>query len=136
MVQHFSYLAKIVNVETAFLYGDLEEEIYMECPQGMHNVKKDDCIILNKCIYELVQAARQYDKKVVKILRNSGFIKGSINLCLYVKKIVKGFVCVALCIDDNLMIDNMAAIDDALEALKKGWCSRLWKGCRITCPVK
>ena len=34
MVIHFKYAAKIVNVET-FLYGDLEEEIYMECPQGM-----------------------------------------------------------------------------------------------------
>ena len=45
MVLHFGYLAKIVDVKTAFLYGDLEEEIYMECPQGMAGTKKDDCII-------------------------------------------------------------------------------------------
>ena len=45
MVLHFGYLAKIVDVETAFLYGDLKEEIYMECLQGMMDVKKDDCII-------------------------------------------------------------------------------------------
>ena len=47
MVQHFEYLAKIVDMETAFLYRDLEEEIYMECPQGMSDIKKDDCIISN-----------------------------------------------------------------------------------------
>ena len=47
MVLHFRYLSKIVDINTAFLYGDLEEEIYMECPQGMADVKKDDCIILN-----------------------------------------------------------------------------------------
>ena len=56
MVLTFGYLAKIVKVETAFLFGDLKDKIYMECSQGMSDVKKDDCIILNKCIYGLVQA--------------------------------------------------------------------------------
>ena len=41
MVLHFDYLAKIVDVESAFLYTDPAEKIYMECPQGMLNVKKD-----------------------------------------------------------------------------------------------
>ena len=50
IVLHFGYLAKIVDVETVFLYVDLEVEIYMECPQGMPDITKDECIILNKCI--------------------------------------------------------------------------------------
>ena len=33
MVIHFGYSAKIVNAETTFLNGELEEEIYMECPK-------------------------------------------------------------------------------------------------------
>ena len=57
MVLYFGYLATIVDMETAFLYGDIEEEIYMECPQDTSDIKKDDCIILNKCIYGLVQVA-------------------------------------------------------------------------------
>ena len=44
MVQ-FRLLAKVVNVETAFLYGDLKEEIYMECTHGMKGIGKDDCIM-------------------------------------------------------------------------------------------
>ena len=48
MVLDFSYSAKVNNIETAFLYGDHDEKIYMDCPQGMLNIKKDDCIILNK----------------------------------------------------------------------------------------
>ena len=60
MVINFGFLAKIVDVKTAFLYGDLEEEIYMECPQGTLNVANNDCIILNKCIYGLIQGAQQY----------------------------------------------------------------------------
>ena len=70
MFLHFGYTAKIVNDEMAFLYGDLEEEIYMECPRGMADVKKDDCIIFKKSIYGLVQSARQYHKKAMEILKN------------------------------------------------------------------
>ena len=118
MVLHFGYSAKIVNIETAFIYGDLKEEFYMVCPKGMSNVKKGDCIIFNKCIYGLVQAAWQYYKKAVEVLKSSGFVRGSINLCLYVKKSMKDIVYVALYVDNNLMIGDIAAVDDAIEVLK------------------
>jgi len=50
--------AKIVDVETAFLHGDLEGiEIYMDCQQGLE-AKPDECLLLNKTIYGLVQSAR------------------------------------------------------------------------------
>ena len=54
MVLNYGYQVKIMDAETAFFYEDLEEEIYMECPKGMSNVKKDDFIIFNKSIYGLV----------------------------------------------------------------------------------
>ena len=40
MVIHFGYLAKIVDVDMASLYRNLEEEIYLECSQGMSDTKK------------------------------------------------------------------------------------------------
>ena len=82
----------------------------------MFNVKKDDCIKSNKCIYVLVQAAWQYYKKAVKILK-SRFVRGSIDPCLYVRKSMKVIVDIALC-TDNLMMGGIATIDDAIEALK------------------
>ena len=54
--------AKIVDVETAILYGELEGEIYMECPQGL-KAKSSEVLILDMCIYGLLQSARQYHKK-------------------------------------------------------------------------
>ena len=45
--------AKIVNVEMAFLYGDLEEEIYMDIPKGMDS-DGNECVQLLKMIYGLV----------------------------------------------------------------------------------
>ena len=50
---HFGFVTKVVNHETTLIYGGMEEEIYMECPPGMKDVDKDDCIILQKCIYSL-----------------------------------------------------------------------------------
>ena len=45
---------KIADVETAFLHGELEEEIFMECPQGMDTQSDDEILILDKCMYGLV----------------------------------------------------------------------------------
>ena len=64
----------------------------MEYPQGMKNVGKDDCIILDKRIYGLVQAARQYYKKAVKSLKKAVFIEGNVDLCHCIKKSAKGII--------------------------------------------
>ena len=63
MVIHFGYLAKKVDMETAFLYRELEGELFMDCP---HSIGKDDCIILNNYIYGLFQATRQTIKRSSK----------------------------------------------------------------------
>ena len=58
--------SEIIDVETAFLYGDLNEEIYMTIPKGleeyMHQDLKNKCVKLKKSIYGLVQAARAWWK--------------------------------------------------------------------------
>ena len=117
-VIYFGYSAIIVNMETDFLYGELEEEIYMEYPQGMSGIGQDDCIILNKCIYTLVQAVRQYYKKAAKILKNLGFVGGNVDPCLYIEKSAKGIVYVALYLDNNFMVGNNEVIDDAIATFK------------------
>jgi hypothetical protein len=45
--------ADIVDVETAFICGDLKEEIFMEIPEVMEN-DTDNCVSLNTTIYGLV----------------------------------------------------------------------------------
>ena len=97
---------------------DCEEKIYVENPQGMSDIEKYDCIISNKCIYGLVQAARQYYKKAIKILKNLGFLEDNVNPCLYVKKSVKSIVYTAFYIYDNLMVGEVKAVDDAISVLQ------------------
>ena len=75
---HFGFAAEVVNFETAFLYRELEEEIYIESPPGIKGIEKDGCIILVECFYSLVQAARKYHKKTVEI-EKGGFPRGNVS---------------------------------------------------------
>jgi hypothetical protein len=52
----------IVDVETEFSYGELQEEIYMNVPEVMSYDSKN-CLLLTKTIYGLVQSAREFYKK-------------------------------------------------------------------------
>ena len=56
---------KVVDIDNAFLNGDLEHAIYRKIPEGYDeviskDVDKEDCLILQKTIYGLVQATRQF----------------------------------------------------------------------------
>ena len=56
----------VMDVETAFLYWDIEEEIFMKSHVGMEEIdpgsSPEDCYQLKKGIYGLCQAARQFWK--------------------------------------------------------------------------
>ena len=58
----------VMDVEAAFLYGDIEEEIFMKSPVGMEEIdpgsSQEDCYQLKKGIYGLCQAARQFWKSL------------------------------------------------------------------------
>jgi len=75
--------AIIIDVETTFFHGDLQEEIYMDLPAGMTGFK-DECLLLVKPIYGLVQGARQWWKKLILILRKIGFKGGNADSCLMI----------------------------------------------------
>ena len=115
----FGLSAKIVDVETAFLYGELEEEVYMENPEGLEDSNDDEALLLLTTIYGLVQAARQYYKKARGILRKIGFTGGDVDPCLFVKQSSLGIVFIALYVDDNLLVGHPKAIEDAIQQMKK-----------------
>ena len=80
---------EVIDIETAFLYGDLEQEIYMTVPEGLQyfeEVTDDMCARLLATIYGLVQAARQFWKKLTKTLVDKmGFERSLADPCLLVK---------------------------------------------------
>ena len=63
----------VLDVETAFLYGDIEEEIFIKSPVGMEKIDPgslpEDCYQHKKGIYGLCQAARQLRRKFVDTIK-------------------------------------------------------------------
>ena len=68
-----------LNVKTTFLHGDLEEEIYIEQPEGFIVKGKEELVCnLKKNFYGLKQAPRQWYKKLDSFMENYSFSK---NIC-------------------------------------------------------
>jgi hypothetical protein len=73
--------ASIVDVETAFLHGNLQEEIYMNVPKGTSQVD-NTCLFLKKTIYGLVQSAREFYNKLLSTLKSMEFTENKSDPCL------------------------------------------------------
>jgi hypothetical protein len=89
----------------------------MDCLPGMQRFE-DECLLLQKTIYGLVQSGRQYFKTFTSVLIELGFEGGQVDPCLMMKKNDKGIVYIAIYVDDCLMVGDKAAIEDAIAGLK------------------
>ena len=93
----------VVDIKPAFFYGVLDEEIYMKIPEGLKDYMNtsfggDECLILDKAIYGLVQAARQFHRKLTKVMeKKMGFKKCLADECLLMTKTNQGIVVVCVC---------------------------------------
>ena len=111
------YEALIADVETAFLHGELDEEIYMECPPGFDG-GPDECELLCKSMYGLVQAARQFYKKFVSVLKARNYKRGNVDPCLFMKGFGKDALFMSIHVDDSLIVGPMFATKQTLKALE------------------
>lgn len=62
-----------MDVKTAFLYGEVEEEIYVELPQGYNKGKEDKVCRLNKALYRLKQSPRVWYNTFASFIKTLGF---------------------------------------------------------------
>ena len=116
-------MGKVLRIDNAFLNGDLEHEIYMKIPEGYHevinkDVEKENCLILQKPIFGLVQAARQFWKKIVDKMQGRGFQLSEADPCMLYKEDERGVCMIIIYIDDMLIIGKEEAIDDAIKVLQ------------------
>lgn len=66
----------LMYVKTRFLYGVIEEEVYIEQPQGFKvQDKKSHVCILKMALYELKQAPRARNSRIGEYLMSIGFNK-------------------------------------------------------------
>jgi hypothetical protein len=93
-----------MDVKTAFLNGDLEEEIYMSQPEGcvVSGQENKVCKLL-KSLYGLKQAPTQWHEKFNQVLISDGFLSIEVDKCVYTKSVNNECVIICLYIDDMLI---------------------------------
>jgi hypothetical protein len=68
LAAHYGLTLFFLDVTAAFLNGDLEEDVYMKQPEGFEVGSPEYVCKLQKAIYSLKQAARQWNLKLHSIL--------------------------------------------------------------------
>ena len=96
-----------MDVVIAFLYGKLEEVIYMRQPKGyvVKGLEHWMCRLL-KSIYGLKQAPRQWYKRFDEFMIAQGFKRSMYDPCVYKKRVsnsVFGWIILVLYVDDMLI---------------------------------
>uniref|UniRef100_A0A2N9EVE4 Reverse transcriptase Ty1/copia-type domain-containing protein n=1 Tax=Fagus sylvatica TaxID=28930 RepID=A0A2N9EVE4_FAGSY len=106
-----------MDVKTAFLNGELDEEIYMEQPEGFIVPGKEKKVCrLVKSLYGLKQAPKQWHEKFDNAMMSNGFRINECDKCVYVKNTTSGYVIVCLYVDDMLI---MGSNNDIIKATKR-----------------
>lgn len=83
-VKHF-------DIKTAFLYGELQETIYMEQPPGFKDDEHSEKVCkLKKSIYGLKQAAKVWNDTVKAALTRYGYKQSTVDPCLPIEPIESG----------------------------------------------
>ena len=90
-----------MDVKSAFLNGELEEEVYVEQPPGFIDPKYPDHVYrLDKALYGLKQAPRAWYETLAQFLLESGFKRGAIDKTLFYLNHGKDLLLVQIYVDD------------------------------------
>jgi hypothetical protein len=89
-----------MDVDTAFLYAPLAEEIYMKAPEGMGGVLPGQALRLNKSLYGLKQAPMNFNNHIDEFIRSLGFKRCISDHCLYVMREGDDITLLVLYVDD------------------------------------
>lgn len=99
-----------MDVKSAYLNGDLEEEIFMEQPEGYVIPGKEHLVCkLQKSLYGLKQAGRTWHHKIDVTLKGRGFAALEADHCIYVRRQLGSIIIIALYVDDLLIAASRLA---------------------------
>lgn len=99
------------DIQTAFLNGDLEENLYMESPEGYNNDPNKVCKLL-KGLYGLKQAPKNWNQKFDSFLKKFNLRQASVDKCLYFDD--ERRLILAIYVDDGLAASRDESLLEAL----------------------
>jgi hypothetical protein len=106
-----------MDVKTAFLNGNLTEDVYMTQPEGFIDPKYAGKICkLQKSIYGLKQASQSWKLHFDEVVKGFGLIKNVEEPCVYKKVSGSAVVFLVLYVDDILLIRNDIPMMEAIKS--------------------
>ncbi|GJY98315.1 putative ribonuclease H-like domain-containing protein [Tanacetum coccineum] len=90
-----------MDVKSAFLYGTIEEEVYVWQPPGFEDPQFSDKVYkVEKALYGPHQAPKAWYETLSTYLLENGFRRGTINKTLFIKKDKDDILLVQVYVDD------------------------------------
>ncbi|GJU59725.1 putative RNA-directed DNA polymerase [Tanacetum coccineum] len=95
-----------LDINNAFLYGDLTETVYMKLPDGYFDKNDKRVCKLKKSLYGLKQAPRQWNAKLTQALVEDGFVQSKSDYSLFTKADSGMFLALLVYVDDIIITGN------------------------------
>ena len=113
----YSLYVHQMDVKIAFLYGELEEEIYMEQPNGFVIPGEENKVCkLIKSLYGLKQTPKQWHEKFDTTLTSAGFSVNEAEKCVYYRYGGGEGVILCLYIDDILIFGTSTTVINEIKS--------------------
>ena len=116
----------LMDVVTAYLYGSLENDIYMKIPEGFKvpeaqtsNSREIYSVKLNKSLYGLKQSGRMWFKCLSAFLLKEGYKNDPISPCVFIKRSGSEFVIIVVYVDDLNIVGTPEELEKATSCLKE-----------------
>lgn len=112
-----------MDVKSAFLNGDLREEVYVQQPPGfVVNGSSEKVLKLKKALYGLRQAPRAWNAKLDSELLKLGFVRNPLEHAVYKRAEINGYLLVGVYVDD-LIINGprKGTIEEFKEEMKRSF---------------
>jgi hypothetical protein len=111
-----------MDVETAYLNGEVSEELYMQQPEGYQQIGGEDLVCrLKKSLYGLKQSGRCWNQKLVEFLKKKGFIQLVKDTCVFYRSTPE-FQILTIYVDDIvLMTETDRGMKDLKSILESGF---------------
>ena len=117
------WVAHGLDVRNAYLYGELDEEIYMEQPEGFRIPGKEDFVLLlKKALYGLKQAGLAWWRILKQSMEELGFKSLSSDAGVFIFRGEGSFVIAIIYVDDAIFCGPVTKLVLKLkEAFMKRW---------------
>ena len=116
----------LMNVMTTYLYGSMDNDIYMKIPEGFelpdaNNTKPRSMysIKLQRSLYGLKQSGRMWYNRLSEYLLKEGYVNNPICPCIFIKKSETGFAIIVVYVDDLNLVGTPEELTKTTKYLKK-----------------